>query len=680
MKLPDLLFGVATSDHQSEAFEFDRPDIRDDWESVMRQTLRGRATDFCNRYGEDIRLAKDLGCRMFRFSISWARVERSAGSFDNGALDHYERVVSRILEEQMVPVVTLHHFTWPIHVQGRGGMIAVDFPNWFENYVKQVVNRLGDTVPYWITFNEPNLLLYGYIKPWWQKDSPFPPGITAETPLARQLENVALLMRNLFVANRLAVTAIKARNLHAKVGANPFVLGLPSWMQKLLDWLAKRPTNEVRFANLNRGIAERRIGTKTRVDLVLEPSRSQPARQVKVSYSKAFRSSNRVLVKGVSTISSTMELRGRRVGFVRGSIHEPEFSTLPLDATAHVYPTYADALAALESGSVEAVVGNKELFEQANLSENGFRFLPSAAEGSYRASVGEGNPDLLAAVNAVASGRPFANGLKVLKGGPIARIRRRRVLKVGITGNEPAPRDNASFVEARRIASAVASEVLGGPANVSFVSLPEAAPEKALTPWYQFLDPFLKGLAVLTSAINGNWWHLGMCGKLPKFLCPTDCVNQQDFVGFDYYWGINTFEFHRIYQLLEATMSRFANAPVDPPGLFRALKRLHRWFPSKEILIIEHGCINFADGFTKARCLKEHLRQVERARCVGIPVAAYICWSITSNREWGLPFSAASDFGLYHIKLDSDPALERIGTDSAETYKRIIRQMRAASV
>jgi beta-glucosidase/6-phospho-beta-glucosidase/beta-galactosidase len=59
-------------------------------------------------------------------------------------------------------------------------------------------------------------------------------------------------------------------------------------------------------------------------------------------------------------------------------------------------------------------------------------------------------------------------------------------------------------------------------------------------------------------------------------------------------------------------------------------------------------------------------------------LAAYICWSITSNREWNLPFSPASDFGLYNIRLDTDPTLERRNTDSAETYKKIIRQMNTA--
>ena len=51
---------------------------------------------------------------------------------------------------------------------------------------------------------------------------------------------------------------------------------------------------------------------------------------------------------------------------------------------------------------------------------------------------------------------------------------------------------------------------------------------------------------------------------------------------------------------------------------------------------------------------------------------AYLCWSITSNREWGLVFDNNSDFGLYHIDLDTDPALKRIPTPASERYRQII--------
>jgi beta-glucosidase/6-phospho-beta-glucosidase/beta-galactosidase len=153
VKLPDLLFGVATSDHQAEAYEPNYADFRDEWERRQGQTLRGRATDFWNRYPEDIGLARELGCKIFRFSISWSRVEPRLGEFVPDVLAHYRKVAEAILAAEMIPLVTLHHFTWPVHVQERGGMTAEEFPQWYGAYVQKVVAAVGDLIPYWVTFN-----------------------------------------------------------------------------------------------------------------------------------------------------------------------------------------------------------------------------------------------------------------------------------------------------------------------------------------------------------------------------------------------------------------------------------------------------------------------------------------------------------------------------------------------
>jgi beta-glucosidase/6-phospho-beta-glucosidase/beta-galactosidase len=146
---------------------------------------------------------------------------------------------------------------------------------------------------------------------------------------------------------------------------------------------------------------------------------------------------------------------------------------------------------------------------------------------------------------------------------------------------------------------------------------------------------------------------------LPEELSPDDAIGAQDFVGLDYYWGLPTWRLHKIRQLEDAAHGRFLTAPVWPQGLFHALQRFHRWFPDQEILIVENGCVPEADGMTRGTYIKQHLAQVERALAKGVPVKAYNYWSITSNREWGHAFDPNTDFGLYFVDLDKDPALAR---------------------
>src|SRR5579859_1903233 len=104
-----FLFGVATADHQVEAYMQATEDIRDVWEREQHLTVRGQATDFWNRYPEDIALARALGCRLFRLSIAWSRVEPAPGQYDEAAFAHYRQVLEAIHAAGMQPVVTLHH-------------------------------------------------------------------------------------------------------------------------------------------------------------------------------------------------------------------------------------------------------------------------------------------------------------------------------------------------------------------------------------------------------------------------------------------------------------------------------------------------------------------------------------------------------------------------------------------
>jgi hypothetical protein len=295
------------------------------------------------------------------------------------------------------------------------------------------------------------------------------------------------------------------------------------------------------------------------------------------------------------------------------------------------------------------------------------------AETKYAVGVAKGNPDLLGLVNATITSLPdrttAAPHLKAF-----GRIRRRGYLRVGIVCDPGEVMSHETTQKEIDLAYAVGRRIFGRDDRVRFEKVTLDQRVSLLTSWSKILEPILKTTSVLGSVLNSNWWHLGMAGKLPDFLCPKECVGQQDFVGLDYYWGIDSFEFDRMHQLIDASMSHFDSAPVDPPGLLRVLTRFHHWFPALDLMIIENGCIDHADGFTRMEYLREHIREVTRARRLGLPVHGYIYWSITSNREWGLPFGPASDFGLYHIDLDHDPELKRVPTPSADLYKRIIRE------
>jgi beta-glucosidase/6-phospho-beta-glucosidase/beta-galactosidase len=84
--------------------------------------------------------------------------------------------------------------------------------------------------------------------------------------------------------------------------------------------------------------------------------------------------------------------------------------------------------------------------------------------------------------------------------------------------------------------------------------------------------------------------------------------------------------------------------------------------------------VEVADGMKREEYLRQHLREVQRACSEGVKVIGYVCWSMTSNREWGLKFDKNSDFGLYHIELDTDESLKRELTSAGLVYRQIAEQ------
>ncbi len=232
-----LQFGVATADHQCESYD-GNDDIRDVWERVRGLVARGKATDFWNRYPEDVELARGLGCTMFRLSLSWARLEPQPGAWNDEAFAHYRAVLQAIRDAGMAPIVTLLHNTWPLHVQAAGngaGLLDRGFPDRLAGFAGEAARRLGDLIGDYVTLNEPNQLVYGWIKGFWMRAYAMPPGQPPYASGDAQMDDVLTVIPNLFRAHAKAREAIHRIRPDARVGTNPLVLGLPQWLQRWID-------------------------------------------------------------------------------------------------------------------------------------------------------------------------------------------------------------------------------------------------------------------------------------------------------------------------------------------------------------------------------------------------------------------------------------------------------------
>lgn len=117
------------------------------------------ANDNYNNYIEDFDYMKELGMNMYRFQISWSRVVKEGdGEFNEEGIAYYSQFIDDLLARGIEPMICLYHFDMPLHLaKDYNGFMSKYVKDAFIRYGKEMVDRFGDKVKYWITFNEQNI-------------------------------------------------------------------------------------------------------------------------------------------------------------------------------------------------------------------------------------------------------------------------------------------------------------------------------------------------------------------------------------------------------------------------------------------------------------------------------------------------------------------------------------------
>lgn len=149
-----FLWGVASSGFQSEGGSPDSNWTRYVAASQGKMDPIGTSVDFRHRYASDIALAKNLGVKVYRISVEWARIEPKPGVWDQGELAYYDSVISTILANGMRPMLTLDHWVYPGWEATTGGWAGKTMPADWLVFAKRVVDRYAYAKPLWVTFNE----------------------------------------------------------------------------------------------------------------------------------------------------------------------------------------------------------------------------------------------------------------------------------------------------------------------------------------------------------------------------------------------------------------------------------------------------------------------------------------------------------------------------------------------
>ncbi len=161
---PDFLWGTATSSHQVEG-----NNIGSDWwaweqepDRILNNHKSGPACNWWENAEADLDQAAEMGNNAHRMSLEWSRIEPEPSVFDRDALDRYRQILQAMIDRDIDPMVTLHHFSNPMWLVEKGDFNSDIVIEYFQRYTSRVIDSLGDLVSKWITINEP--LIYFYMR------------------------------------------------------------------------------------------------------------------------------------------------------------------------------------------------------------------------------------------------------------------------------------------------------------------------------------------------------------------------------------------------------------------------------------------------------------------------------------------------------------------------------------
>lgn len=238
-----FLFGSASAAQQVEK------GLQTDW--VEWAKLPGKVAtgeqpdggpDFFGHVDQDIAAMKDAKLGVYRFSVELARIYPTRESFDKDqpdadGLKKYDDLLDKLKVAGIVPMVTLHHFSWPTWMSAVGGTASKEKQGWeradveqvFVEWSKRAATRWGKSVDWWVTINEPNVAsTVGYVIGAW------PPG-------AADPERMANVERAQIFAHAKAFDAIhQADTIDADGDGKPALVSM-AFHQRV--YIPRDPTN-----------------------------------------------------------------------------------------------------------------------------------------------------------------------------------------------------------------------------------------------------------------------------------------------------------------------------------------------------------------------------------------------------------------------------------------------------
>ncbi|XP_037118431.1 beta-klotho [Syngnathus acus] len=161
-----FLWGSGTSAFQTEGSWDKDGKGASIWDHFTQSKTDNVASDSYVHWEDDVQALEYLGVTSYSFSLSWPRLfpGNATGPPCQPAVEHYNRLINRLVEKKIEPIVTIHHWDLPLVLQeAYGGWKNDTLIELFGNYAAFCFRTFGDRVRYWLTMHNPYLVaVQGY--------------------------------------------------------------------------------------------------------------------------------------------------------------------------------------------------------------------------------------------------------------------------------------------------------------------------------------------------------------------------------------------------------------------------------------------------------------------------------------------------------------------------------------
>ena len=154
-----FLWGGAVTAHQSEGAYTEcgkSPAVCDLFPKPEHSDFKDGIDSF-HRYDEDFALFEEMGFTSYRFSIDWSRVCPDGVHFSEEGMQFYDDFIDSMIKHGMEPMCSLYHFEMPqVLMEKYNGFYSRHVVDLFIDFANKMIDRYGDRVKKWISFNEQN--------------------------------------------------------------------------------------------------------------------------------------------------------------------------------------------------------------------------------------------------------------------------------------------------------------------------------------------------------------------------------------------------------------------------------------------------------------------------------------------------------------------------------------------